>query len=205
MDVPPRENAAGDFARLQTRAGRGYTVFHGANFILESAMMKPARGFAAQLGSLLKGVVEPTLAARGLGETSLVTAWPEIVGAEIARYARPIEIKWPPRGAKRGPEDAAPATLVLRVDGAFALEAQHAGPIIVERVNAHLGWRCIERVAFRQGPLAELKRKRRALPAPSAKAQAQAIALAAPIDDEELRLALTKLGARAIDRAARTR
>ncbi len=168
-------------------------------------MMKPARGFAAQLGSLLKGVVEPTLAARGLGQTSLVTAWPEIVGAEIARYARPIQIQWPPRGAKRGPEETAPATLVLRVDGAFALEAQHASKIIIERVNAHLGWRCIDRIAFRQGPLAELKGKRRAPPAPSAKAQAEASALAAPIEDEELRQALTKLGARAIDRAVRAR
>ncbi|HYA72143.1 MAG TPA: DciA family protein [Roseiarcus sp.] len=172
-------------------------------------MTKPARdkarSFAAQLGSLLKGVVEPTLAARGLGQTSLVTDWPDIVGAEIARYARPIQIQWPPRGARRAPDETAPATLVLRVDGAFALEAQHAAAIIVERVNAHLGWRCIERIAFRQGPLAELKSKRRAPPAPSASAQAQASALAEPIDDEELRRALTKLGARAIDRAARRR
>ncbi|MGD1036422.1 MAG: DciA family protein [Roseiarcus sp.] len=172
-------------------------------------MTKPARdqarGFAAQLGSLLKGVVEPTLAARGLGETSLVADWPDIVGAEIARYARPIQIRWPPRGAKRGAEEPAPATLVLRVDGAFALEAQHASAIIVERVNAHLGWRCIERLAFRQGPLAELKDKRRARPAPSAEAQAEAAALAARIDDEELRRALTNLGARAIDRAGRKR
>ncbi|MGD0642317.1 MAG: DciA family protein [Roseiarcus sp.] len=172
-------------------------------------MTKPAlrktRGWAARLGSLLEGVVEPALAARGLGETSLVTDWPEIVGAEIARYARPIQLRWPPRGAKRGPEDSAPATLVLRIDGAFALEAQHAAAIIVERVNAHLGWRCVEKIAFRQGPLLELKAKRRAAPAPSAKAQAEAAALADRIDDEGLRQALTKLGARAIDSAARTR
>ena len=172
-------------------------------------MRKPARekarGLAAQLGSLIEGVVEPTLAARGLGEISLITDWSEIVGGEIARYARPIQIRWPPRGAKRGAEEPAPATLVLRVDGAFALEAQHARAIIVERVNAHLGWRCVEKIAFRQGPLAEAKKKRRAAPAPSASAQAQALALAAPIEDEELRLALAKLGARAIDRAGRTR
>ena len=123
-------------------------------------MTKPAagkpRGFALQLGSLLGGVVEPTLAARGLGEMSLLTDWSEIVGAAIARYARPIQIQWPPRAAKRAPDVAAPATLVLRIDGAFALEAQHASSIIVARVNAHLGWRCIEKVAFRQGPLVEL-------------------------------------------------
>jgi hypothetical protein len=172
-------------------------------------MTKPAgdrgRGFAAPLGALLKGVVEPTLAARGLGATTLVTDWSDIVGADIARYARPIQIQWPPRGAKRGVEENAPATLVLRVDGAFALEAQHASAIIVERVNAHLGWRCIEKIAFRQGPLAEPRPKRRAAPAPSARAEAEAAALAAAIDDGELRQALTKLGARAIDSAERTR
>jgi len=150
-------------------------------------------------------VVEPTLAARGLGEISLVMDWPEIVGGEIARYARPIEIQWPRRGAKRRPEESVAATLVLRVDGAFALEAQHARAIIVERVNAHLGWRCVEKIAFRQGPLAEAKKKRRAAPAPSASAQAKGAALAAPIEDEELRLAVAKLGARAIDSAGRTR
>jgi hypothetical protein len=172
-------------------------------------MTKPARGktrgWAEPLGALLKGVVEPTLAARGLGETSLVTDWPDIVGADIARFARPIQLQWPPRGAKRGVEESAPATLVLRVDGAFALEAQHASAIIVERVNAHLGWRCVDRIAFRQGPLVELKPKRRAAPPPSVAAQAEAAALAQPIDDEELRVALTKLGARAIDRAERRR
>ncbi len=172
-------------------------------------MTKPAsartRGFAAQLGSLLAGVVEPTLAARGLGEMSLLTDWPEIVGASIARYARPIQIQWPPRGAKRAPDVAAPATLVLRIDGAFALEAQHAGPIIVERVNAHLGWRCINKVAFRQGPLAELKKPRRATPPPSARASAEAAALSQAIDDDELRGALTKLGARVIDENGRRR
>ncbi|HEY1940616.1 MAG TPA: DciA family protein [Roseiarcus sp.] len=164
--------------------------------------MKPAgqkTRFAAQLGSLLGGVVEPTLAARGLGEMSLLTDWPDIVGASIARFARPIQIQWPPRGAKRAIDEAAPATLVLRIDGAFALEAQHASPVIVERVNAHLGWRCIGKVAFRQGPLAELRKPRRAVPPPSAHASATAATLAAKIEDEELRGALTRLGARVID------
>jgi hypothetical protein len=171
-------------------------------------MTKPGRdkrGFPTPLGSLMAGIVEPTLAARGLGEMSLVTHWPEIVGAAIARYARPIQIQWPPRGAKRSVDEAAPATLVLRIDGAFALEAQHASAMIVARVNAHLGWRCIEKIAFRQGPLAELEKPRRGVAAPSESARAQAASLSERIDDEELRSALTKLGARVIDSAERKR
>jgi hypothetical protein len=167
------------------------------------AILKPLgdkmRGRAAQVGALLAGVVEPTLAARGLGQMSLIADWPAIVGADIARYAQPAQIQWPPRGGKQNPAEAAPATLVLRIDPAFALEAQHAAQIVIARVNAHLGWRCIGRIAFRQAPLAETRRPRRAAPAPSEASQARAATLAAPIADEELRAALTRLGARAID------
>ena len=103
------------------------------------------------------------------------------------------------------PGSVAPATLVLRVDPAFALEAQHAAAIIVQRVNAHLGWRCIGRIAFRQGPLAPTRQPHRAPPAPSAAARQRAAALTAPIADDELRGALAQLGARAIDKEARRR
>jgi hypothetical protein len=159
---------------------------------------------AKPLDSLMRGVIGPTLAARGLGEASLIADWPAIVGENVARYARPLQLLWPPRPDKRNPEaPIAPATLVLRVDGAFALEAQHAVAIIIERVNAHLGWRCVEKIAFRQGPLPPLKEKRRAPPAPSEAAEAEARRAAAGVGDESLREALTRFGARAIDRAAR--
>src|ERR1700738_3973897 len=102
------------------------------------------RGGAAPLGEFVTQLVAPALARQGLGETSLVTDWTEIVGAHIAKSCRPIEVQWPPRATQRNPDaPVAAATLVLRVEGAFALEAQHSVAVIVERVNAHLGWRCI--------------------------------------------------------------
>jgi hypothetical protein len=139
-----------------------------------------------------------------LGEASLIADWPAIVGEAFARHARPIELQWPPRAAKRDPEaPSRPATLVLRVESAFALEAQHGASVIVERVNAHLGWRCVDKLAFRQGPLPPLKERRRVAPPPSDEAQATARAAAAAIDDENLREAVSRLGARAIDRSTR--
>jgi hypothetical protein len=166
-------------------------------------MRKPNSRFAKPLGSFVGDVVAPSLAARGLGEASLVTHWAEIVGADVARFARPLQLQWPPRGPKRDPDSpAAAATLVLRIDGAFALEASHAGASIVARVNAHLGWRCVEKLAFRQGPLAALRRPRARPAPPSPRALAAARALGAGIVDEELRDALTRLGARIIDKAA---
>ncbi len=168
--------------------------------------MKPVRRGAKPLAEFMPEVIEATLAARGLSEASLIADWPAIVGETIARYARPIQLQWPPRPPRRDPEAAlAPATLVLRVDGAFALEAQHGAGIIVARVNAHLGWRCVDKIAFRQGPLPPPKERRRAPPAPSAEAEAAASRAAASIEDGELRDALTRLGARAIDKSTRSR
>ena len=128
-------------------------------------MKSPRRG-AKPLAAFMPAIIEEALAARGLSEASLVADWPAIVGDMIARYARPIQLQWP-RAAKRDPEAGfAPSTLVLKVDGAFALEAQHNAAVIVARVNAHLGWRCVEKLAFRQGPLPPLKQKRRSLAGP---------------------------------------
>lgn len=161
---------------------------------------------AAPLGEFLAELVAPALARQGLGETSLVTDWTEIVGAHIAGRCRPIEVQWPPRPARRDPDlPISPATLVLRVEGAFALEAQHSVAAIIERVNAHLGWRCIGKVAFRQGPLDGTPKRAPKPAAPSARAKELAQKYAAPIETEDLRDALTRLGARVIDKAGGAR
>ena len=166
-------------------------------------MMKPARRGAKRLAEFTPGLISEALAARGLGEASLIADWPAIVGDTFARHARPIELQWPPRAAKRDPAaPATPAILVLRVEGAYALEAQHSASVIVARVNAHLGWRCVDKIAFRQGPLPPLEEKRPLASVPSEAAQAAARAAAAPIGDEDLREAVARLGARAIDRSA---
>ena len=167
-------------------------------------MMKRGRGGAKPLAEFTSGLISEALAARGLSEASLIADWPAIVGESLARHARSIELQWPPRAAKRDPDaPAAPATLVLRVESAFALEAQHSASVIVDRVNAHLGWRCVAKIAFRQGPLPPLKEKRRVMTLPSDAAEAAARAAAARIEDDGLREAVARLGARAIDKSAR--
>ena len=167
-------------------------------------MMKPAPRGAKPLAEFTPGLVAEALAARGLGEASLIPDWPAIVGEAFARHARPIELQWPPRAARRDPEaPARPATLVLRVEGAFALEAQHMASVVITRVNAHLGWRCVDKLAFRQGPLPPLEDRRSLAPAPSDAAEAAARAAAAGIEGDDLREAVARLGARAIDRSAR--
>src|ERR1700735_2967768 len=169
-------------------------------------MMKRARGGAKPWAEFTSGLIAEALAMRGLGETSLIADWSSIVGETLARHARPIELQWPPRAAKRDPDaPVAGATLVLRVESAFALEAQHSASVIVARANAHLGWRCVDKIAFRQGPLPPVKAKRPIAPPPSDAAETAARAAASPIVDDGLRDAVAQLGARAIDRSARLR
>jgi hypothetical protein len=169
-------------------------------------MMKHERGGAKLLVEFTPGLIAEALAARGVSEASLIADWGAIVGETLVRHARPIGLQWPPRTAKPDLDASAiRATLVLRVESAFALEAQHSASVIVARVNAHLGWRCVDKIAFRQGQLPPLRDTRRLAPVPSDAADAAAHAAASRIEDDGLRDAVKRLGARAIDRSARLR
>ena len=165
--------------------------------------MKAQTRGAKPLAAFVPDIIAKALSSRGISEAALISDWAAIVGERVAGYARPIELQWPARPPRRSPDaPAAGATLVLRVEGAFALEAQHCATTIVARVNGHLGWRCIARVVFRQGPLPAPAAKKASAPRPpSLEAETEAQRMAASVDDVELREALTRLGARAIDRS----
>ena len=121
--------------------------------------MKP-RG-PTPLADAVSRCIAPTLRKQGFGESEIVTFWPDIVGPRLSAASAPLRLVWPPGGPKAAPDAAAPATLAVRVEGAFALEVQHLAPLIVERVNALLGWRCVDRLTLRQGPLPQRKPGRR--------------------------------------------
>ncbi|WP_237477940.1 DUF721 domain-containing protein [Lichenibacterium dinghuense] len=161
------------------------------------------------LADWVDGCIAPALARYGFGEVDIVSGWADIAGPRVAAFAEPVEIKWPRRGAafktpKGGDAPSEPgggrppATLVVRVEGAFALELQHLAPLLIERINAHLGWRCIGKLALRQAPLAGRPPRRAAAPPPKPAAVAAAQDLTGGIDDEALRAALVRLGARTL-------
>lgn len=154
---------------------------------------KPA-GWSRPLADFVDPCVAPVLEKQGFGTQDLVTVWTDIVGERIASYAEPIRLKWP-RG-RRSPDVA--ATLLLRVEGGGALELQHMQTAVLERINAHLGWRCVGRLAMQQAPLLGRPRRRTAPPAPADGAVASAAAATAGIEDAGLRDALVRLGARVV-------
>ena len=148
------------------------------------------RSYPKPLAELVSVCVADVFARQGFTSCAIVTHWDDIVGAEIAAVAEPIRMQWV---RSRDPDEAPPATLVLRVEGPAVLEIQHMGGVILERVNRYLGWQAVDRLALRQAPLT----RRRRVPRPTIDDGAAA-AIAAQmtgIADEGLRTALGRLGA----------
>lgn len=106
------------------------------------------------LEAFVDDCLAPSLKAKGFSSSAITLNWDEIAGASLAGWSEPATLKWPPRppGAPEGDAKRG-ATLVVRVEGAFALEMQHMAPQIIQRVNGFLGWRCVDKLQLLQGPV----------------------------------------------------
>lgn len=153
---------------------------------LRMARVKP-------LAELLDACIGPAFAAQGFASTDILAAWPEIVGERLARYCQPSKLEWPRRRRREEEGRPDPGTLVVRVEGVFALELQHLAPIVIQRVNAHYGWACVAKIVMRQGRVDRIGRK---VPPPVVDPVRRGeVALAVrTIDDDALRDALDRLG-----------
>jgi hypothetical protein len=148
---------------------------------------------AKPLADLIEACIGPSFAAQGFASTDILAAWPEIVGERLARHCQPSKLEWPRR--RRRDEDGRPepGTLVVRVDGVFALELQHLAPVVIERINAHYGWACVGRIVMRQGRIAGPARKSAQPPLDPVRRGEVALAVS-KIEDEGLRDALDRFG-----------
>jgi hypothetical protein len=163
-------------------------------------MQTPGRRRAAArpLADFVRGQIDPLVARQGFGEAAMILRWREIAGERIAAICAPERLKRAPRDAS-----ADGARLILRVEPGFGLEAQHLIPLLIERINAFLGWRCVARITIRQAAISDMRAPpARAAPRPAdpaARARAEAITAALP--DAALRAALIRLGENALGRA----
>ena len=147
---------------------------------------------AKPLGELIEACIGPAYAAQGFASTDILTAWPEIVGARLSRHCQPVKLEWPRRRSKDEGK-AESGTLVVRVDGVFALELQHLAPVVIQRINAHYGWACVGRIVLKQGRVhrAGARAAARDLDPGRRGEVAQAVS---HIEDGPLREALDRLG-----------
>jgi hypothetical protein len=149
---------------------------------------------------LLRARIRAAGEARGFAATRLLTHWDEIVGEDLARLARPKDIRYgrgrPRKGA--GAADPQGATLVLEVAGPAALRLEMERERIRERVNAVYGYAAIAAIRIVQmGPLGFSAPSAALAPkaAPDPDLASRAAPLTAEVGDTELRLALAALAA----------
>ena len=109
------------------------------------------------VGALTGRLTRPALGKRGFAGADILAHWPTIVGAELAAFACPLEVKYP-KGRNAG------ATLHLRVShGAAAAMLHMRLPAIMERINRFFGYDAVVQVQAAQGPL-PVKRRAAAIP-----------------------------------------
>jgi hypothetical protein len=110
-----------------------------------------------------------------------------------------VKLVWP----RREDPDSIGA-LTVRVEGAYAIEVQHSTAQIIERVNRYFGWRCVGRVAIRQGPVTPRRKPPSAPREPAASAVADVAKEIGPFEDEALGRSLARFGALVRGRVTRT-
>ena len=142
-------------------------------------------------GGVLSGRIRGAAESRGFSHAQIVTRWPEIVGPDIARIAEPVKVTYARQGVG--------ATLVVLTKGAFGPELEMQKPRIREAVNAIYGYNAIARVQITQTAgttgFAEARAPFEAAPNPVTPAKSSAVrATVAPIESENLRDALARLG-----------
>lgn len=149
--------------------------------------MEKRRGGLRAIAAEVPRIAGAALGKRGFGEAQLVTQWDAVIGPELAAKLSPERIAFP-RGERRN------GTLRLRVASAFAVEAQHLEPVLIERINAFFGYGAVARLAFVQGPPVNAVPPPPTLRKLSAEEQRAIDSRVARVADPELRAALARLG-----------
>jgi hypothetical protein len=157
-------------------------------------MSPPKKSRPKPLADFVDACLGPALAAQGFAASDVIVAWPEIAGERLAGFSRPVKLEWPRRSRLDPGARAEPATLVVRIESAFALELQHLAPLLIERINAHYGWRCVGRIVLKQGPVPRPKAKPAKPAELTAEERARLAGKTAAVEDEPLREALNRLG-----------
>ena len=101
---------------------------------------KGLESLAAGMAPLIKKI----LGEKGLAEINILSAWPEIVGTELAQFSQPQKIEF-----KKG-ERSGGTLHLMTAGGAFALEIQHKSALILEQINTFFGYNAVCKIKFIQ-------------------------------------------------------
>lgn len=147
------------------------------------------------LAQALPAITKRILGKRGFAEGSLISDWSSIVGEQVASRCVPKQLAFKRSSERRE------GTLTLRVESGFATELVYLEEQLLERINAHFGYRAVAKLKLIQGPVIDpnkQKPKRATNLSPTDKTALDT--KMAEIEDEDLRKALSDLGAAVFSR-----
>lgn len=157
----------------------------------EEHKFRRMRGFERASG-LVTTQVRSASESRGFAVSRLLTHWAEVVGPDIAQVCRPVNVSY---GRGFG------ATLTVLTTGAEAPMLEMQKETICDRVNACYGYKAIHKVRITQTAATGFAEGRAQFdPAPKPEKTKHETPVAAKkaaenVADEDLRLALERLGA----------
>ena len=162
------------------------------------------RGFA-RTSSLLQKRIRQASEGRGFAVTRLLTHWEEVVGEDIARIARPVDVKYGRQGLG--------ATLTILTTGAQATLLEMQKEKLREKVNAVYGYNAIARlritqtapVGFAEGQAVFRPAPKAAPAAPDPQVFRAAAQVAGDVQDGGLRDALEVLARNVLSKAKQTK
>jgi hypothetical protein len=102
------------------------------------------RNWAEAVGRGADSAAMSAFQRAGFRDPTLVTRWTEIVGPEVARFARPLRLS----------ESASGGVLTVKAEPGAAMFLQHQARELCERINRYLGRAAIVRLKFVQGEIA---------------------------------------------------
>ena len=165
----------------------------------KSPIKRRKRGFE-RAASLVQGRVRNAGESRGFAVSRLLTHWAEVVGPDIARTARPVDVAY---GRGFG------ATLTILTTGAEAPMLEMQKDSIRDRVNACYGYAAISKVRITQTAATGFAEGRAVFdPAPKkipteTPITPEATQAANGVSDSDLRTALERLGANVLSHTKR--
>jgi hypothetical protein len=147
------------------------------------------------IAASVQPVASRALGRRSLAERGLLSEWPEIVGAEVARHCLPRKLAFPRRNERRD------GVLTLRVEPGWALELQHLSPQVIERVNGYFGYPAVAQLKFQQGPVRQTPKTERKSPRSLNREEQQALdSRTRGLANRRLSEALNRLGRNVLGR-----
>jgi hypothetical protein len=163
----------------------------------DDGRQRSLKAVAAPLGKITRAAI----GRRGFAEGAVLTEWASIVGPQLAAQTCPLKLSFP-RGEGAAEQGHGPVLHVRVVSGALAMELAHLEPLVLQRINAHFGFRAVAKLALTQGPLPKRAAPRNKPAEPSPEAVAEVDRSLEAVESPELRQALARLGAVLKGRAA---